>query len=674
MRRVRQILLLFWIFFLSATARAALEITRPILDQTVPLGTNVTFEIRYRSDVPVTIQWRHETNALRGEAASLTVTNIQPTHIGRYTVTLSAGSVRLTNSAILDINIPYPPPRFTEVSPITFPPELAGTNQLPAAVLPFGAFKNGNIAACIGSTYFPGNGFAQWFATMFGVDGETASRIWEGLNFNDYGWFPALRPTMTADENLIVGYSSFAYLRNLPQGAKTRFVVITPTGQTRAVVDDTTVLYDTVNFDADLNICPRSSYAAGSYIEPFSGIERRYEVRARATVFDKDWRTLVSKTMPPNFDSYGRAFLGRAGHTNLLPELNYQPRLSNSWIYGVVGEAGQVEWVAEAEPAASTPFRVVSPRFSDGYTLFVYEGDAIVKTLRGGEMAWRVPAPPAFTPFAATPITRFSHTMATFSFANQVRVGNQTLEASARNPWGFFYIDGSGTVRTAGRIKAEGVLKNEMMISNIPWEVPLEFVYESLGRYRTLMRLSTNAVLGDLQFSSPTNRYYVVRFEIPQPDPQTPAQPSYARNVSMSDSVTLSASPNLPGMVLYQWLRDSSPISLATNRDLTIPSFTFGDAGQYSVAIRNAYGSATNRIATLNYEGPAALAIDRQSPNELLIRWPVSAENSRIEQTTNLAQPFVPVQMDITTNVALHRFEIRVPASTIQLFFRLRPL
>lgn len=512
--------------------------------------------------------------------------------------------------------------------------------------------------------------FGQWFATIFGVDSVTGARVWDGPTFNGYGWTPPFRPFITADDNLIVGYSSFIWLRDFPQGAETRFFAISPSGAAASIVADNSVLYSSFDLDPDQNICWWSHYASGYYSHSIFPVYTN-EVRARATVFDTRFQGLISKTMPAKFATYGRAFIGDPGHTNLLPELNYQPRFANSWVYGVIVDTGHVEWVAESEPTRF--FRPISPALSDRFTLFAHGRDSLLRILKGGQIAWTVPTPGSFSVLARTPINRFSHTTATFSNTNELRIGNKVLEASTTEPWGFFDVDGAGAVRTAMRIKANGVLSNDTLISDFrwPWEVPLDFSFDSPGIYRTLMRLSTNAVLGDVHITSPTNQYYLVRFEVPQPDPHTPAGPSVTQTLSRSESITLNASPNLPGMVLYQWLRDGHPISSATDHDLAISSFTFADAGRYSVAIRNAHGSATNEIATLHYDGPPDLAIDRPTANELLLRWPLSASNSRVEHTPELSQPFIPLTTTITTNAALGRAEIRLTTSAAQSFFRL---
>lgn len=46
--------------------------------------------------------------------------------------------------------------------------------------------------------------------------------------------------------------------------------------------------------------------------------------------------------------------------------------------------------------------------------------------------------------------------------------------------------------------------------------------------------------------------------------------------------------------VSYQWYKDGSAVSGATNADLTMPAIQFDAAGLYYVVVSNAYGSATN--------------------------------------------------------------------------------
>ena len=124
-------------------------------------------------------------------------------------------------------------------------------------------------------------------------------------------------------------------------------------------------------------------------------------------------------------------------------------------------------------------------------------------------------------------------------------------------------------------------------------------------------------------------------------------------------------------MVLYQWFHDGYLMTSQTQRGLTISAFAFADAGQYSLAIRNAYGSAINPIATLNYAGPPALTVNQQSANELVLRWPISATDYRVESASDLLGGFSPTNLTITTNTAAARFEIRLPISGNQKFYRL---
>jgi hypothetical protein len=142
--------------------------------------------------------------------------------------------------------------------------------------------------------------------------------------------------------------------------------------------------------------------------------------------------------------------------------------------------------------------------------------------------------------------------------------------------------------------------------------------------------------------------------------------------VNNGEQVTLTASPELPGAVIHQWFFNGQTLVSQTGKKLTIPSFGFADAGQYSVKVRTAYGAATNRIATLGYVGPPALAVARSGdPAKLVLTWPISAAGFQVQKALRVDHAFSSVTGTITTNVALSRIEMTTLVSESEVYFRL---
>jgi hypothetical protein len=80
--------------------------------------------------------------------------------------------------------------------------------------------------------------------------------------------------------------------------------------------------------------------------------------------------------------------------------------------------------------------------------------------------------------------------------------------------------------------------------------------------------------------------------------------------VSLGGNVTLSALAGsyFPDPVLYQWRKQGSPITSATNSSLTLSNVTLSDAGNYDVVASNIHGSTLSAAATLTVIVPAIAA------------------------------------------------------------------
>lgn len=84
--------------------------------------------------------------------------------------------------------------------------------------------------------------------------------------------------------------------------------------------------------------------------------------------------------------------------------------------------------------------------------------------------------------------------------------------------------------------------------------------------------------------------------------PSITGQPQGA-TVEAGGAVTFSVSASGAEPLSYQWFKDGSPINGATQAQLTLSGVVVSDAGQYSVEVTNAFGSATSESALLTVNG-----------------------------------------------------------------------
>lgn len=81
-----------------------------------------------------------------------------------------------------------------------------------------------------------------------------------------------------------------------------------------------------------------------------------------------------------------------------------------------------------------------------------------------------------------------------------------------------------------------------------------------------------------------------------------PANQAVSQGQSASFTVSATGIPD----PTYQWLKDGSPITSATNATLGITNAVRANAGNYTVVVSNGSGSVTSSVATLTYTGNVA--------------------------------------------------------------------
>jgi hypothetical protein len=102
---------------------------------------------------------------------------------------------------------------------------------------------------------------------------------------------------------------------------------------------------------------------------------------------------------------------------------------------------------------------------------------------------------------------------------------------------------------------------------------------------------------------------------IVQSDPLVNGRPEITQhpvssNLFAGASVTLQVSAVGGSPLIYQWLKNGSPITGATNAALLLPNLTPANTGSYSVMVSNAFGSVLSQPAVLVVQtlGPPGLA------------------------------------------------------------------
>jgi hypothetical protein len=562
--------------------------------------------------------------------------------IGRYSVILDNGALRITNSAILDLDLPYPPMRAVSAEVVHGTPPLdrytPGWDWFAAA-----SFSDHKVVIgySLNTSCFPA-GPCRAYRT-YETYGDSTAPIWQSTFLvGNQDWSPLRPAVINRDGAFVFGYSYRFYfdaqthdpfyfkISSVDSAGKTNWVYQSP---------------------------------SGFWFRPDREDNLQIVGSGAATVISSEGQQLFSKNMPPTFTSVGRYFTGPSGTNSYIAELDYRPRLTNSAIVGALNLAGHVEWLAELDRPVYSLIGGFETKAGEILAIVgnpVY-GRNLAKVLASGEVAWSIPTGGGSDGLEW----------------NIDRLGFATTYDVSANAFTFLSVDHAGTVRT-NYLSCAGI-ENAVRGYSYPAREPIYdarfnpiLTYVAPRRYRAALRLSTNAFVGDLKFTSPSNRTYILQFAIPEPDPVASPDPETFRTMNNGEPVTLQASPELPGAVAYQWFFNGQAIISQTGKELTIASFGFADAGQYSVKVRTAYGAATNRVATLGYAGPPALVVARSAdPANLVLTWPISAAGFQVQKALRVDGSFSSVTGTMTTNLALSRIEMTTPISEGEVYYRL---
>lgn len=88
--------------------------------------------------------------------------------------------------------------------------------------------------------------------------------------------------------------------------------------------------------------------------------------------------------------------------------------------------------------------------------------------------------------------------------------------------------------------------------------------------------------------------------------------PPMAMSVTQGETATFGVGATGSGALSYQWKRNGTPIAGATSQILAVALTKDADAGDYSVTVTNAFGSATSAVARLTVAASIPLTITKQ--------------------------------------------------------------
>jgi hypothetical protein len=151
-----------------------------------------------------------------------------------------------------------------------------------------------------------------------------------------------------------------------------------------------------------------------------------------------------------------------------------------------------------------------------------------------------------------------------------------------------------------------------------------------------------------------------------------------SQTVLAGSAVTLTAFARGATPLQYQWYFYHHSLSGATASSLSLGPVRAANAGDYSVTVKNRYGSITSTNAVVTVvrasdvsdavvlpPGPSVQVV--AEGKNVTLTWPVGA--SEVLTATNLAGPWQPLNVSLATNG--FNISASVPATNQQQFFRL---
>jgi hypothetical protein len=593
---------------LNVTTKFA--ISRQIGSQSVLPGESTTFSIEYTAGARPEFQWYHDGIPLgQSDRPTLRIEAATENDVGKYSVVLTLDGMSLTNFAILDVVIPLPEIRVLR----KIPRSGTGGFHSPALVQPL----LGNGLVTFGVASYPNYG--QGSLVGWDLAGRTN---WYSEYWSQFSTFYQLIPSATG------GFFMGMNVSNMNQvfgrsfsGAGSRFL-FAEMGRDQSVLNFRQIPFDAGVWDANFERDPSGVF--------FLSNQRLLALNSQGDVLAEGMTRFKLK---------GRAFSDRVYVRKSLAEFGIPYVYPDSWLVGKYSLTAEPEWVSEhlvarvGDPTLSPGDESVLVTFS---TLTNRSFNSIVK----GGLAWSFVSPieaGEYFPLASGMIAGF------FMATNGFRVGPfSVVPGEAGKHMVGFVIDAGGKIRCLSDFGK---------------------TMDEIPRSLTRSGPRTYWAVTDTSF---------YEIAIPEPTLDLPPPTEQIKTVEAGENLTLSFPFEFLGATTYRWLRNGEEIAGATSQQLELNDFSFAAAGQYSIKIRTAYASVTNRVATLGYSGPPKL-IANIINGRLLLFWPISAEPVALQAARSVPGAFLNLTNAATANIAYRRMEYSASLDQAKAFYRLAP-
>jgi len=262
---------------------------------------------------------------------------------------------------------------------------------------------------------------------------------------------------------------------------------------------------------------------------------------------------------------------------------------TTSWQVNASGTDLGTNWLVQSYDDTQTGW-------TSGPGLFGYEADPLVY-------------PPIQTTLATGHNTYYFRTRFQWSFdaTNVVLIATNYLSDGA-----VYYINGAEVQRVR---MPSGTIGYD---TNATGPVPvlgtaelLAFSTAPLGSGENILEVETHQAPGTSQnMVLGLSLTAAGQFPITVLDATQPAD----RSVVAGESTTFNANLVGSGPLRYQWLKDGSAITSATNATLTLPVVLPGDAGSYVLQVSNPISTNTSRAAILTVTGTPVVLTDLAQP------------------------------------------------------------
>lgn len=565
--------------------------------QSVKAGDTATFTVAATGTAPLAYQWSKDLSPLPGATSTtLTLTNVQPSDAGSYTVTVTNVADSVTsNAAVLTVRVP-------PGAPAAAPATLVTTTRF-----------NANWAAVTGATGYrldvaTDAGFTSFVSGYQDLDaGAVLTRAVTGLtadttyyyrirayNADDTGAFSDTIPVATlaapAGETILHDTISAATLHAGLVADANNVLAPTSTQAVWASFDSDGIAYEA---GTSLGLSAGAGRGLMAYFEPSTSLAALEVGEALSATVTFTMTGGTPTTLPGNFrvglfnsGGHGTASNGTRSDTTAIPA-RYAPGLSNSLTDAPTGDTarGYSGYIVEAKAATTVSTDSLSFWFRTAATASSGDGTEIVG--------------PADADLASVvPSTTFSRIGATGggtvgAIANDTTV--YTLNFTVRHV-SATQVDLAYTVKT-GATTVMSYASSQTSDSPV-----LSFdslmLFSGYGPAFSVLDLHLTRILAGPVIVTP------------------PAD----KSVVVGDTVSLSVVAGGSAPFSYQWRKNGSPltdvdgqIAGAATAVLTLTGVQLADAGDYTVVVTNAIDSVSSAAAALTVSAPPAITSPPQA-------------------------------------------------------------